>query len=446
MHQTMPCPGRRQARRATTASFIGTAVEWYDFYIYGTATALVFGKVFFPGVSPAAGTLAAFATFWVGFLARPLGGLIFGHIGDRVGRKNVLVATLMLMGTATTLIGLLPTYAAIGVAAPILLVLLRALQGIAVGGEWGGAVLMATENTEKGRRGLAGMWVQQGSPAGSILATLVFIAVGNLPDAAFMSWGWRVPFLLSALLVAIGLVIRLRVTESPEFEAAKERQGTTAKIPVVELFRTSWPLVLLGVGASAMGISSAYFTNTFVLSWATSDLGVHRQTMLDILLVLAVLQFLWQPLAALLAQRVGTVRLMAGALIANIVVAVPMFLLIATRNSTLIGIGLALGVLTGCSYYALLAGFLAQAFPVRVRYTGVSLAYQLCSTIIGGSTPLIAQWLLTRGGGHWPVVGYYITLLLLTTVCVVALARHRTAHDDSPTTEERAAEERPTVA
>ncbi|MFJ3671982.1 MFS transporter [Streptomyces sp. NPDC090106] len=428
----------RQARRATVASFIGTAVEWYDFYIYGTATALVFGKLFFAGADPATGTLAAFATFWVGFLARPIGGLVFGHIGDRVGRKNVLVTTLVLMGSATTLIGVLPTYADIGVAAPVLLVLLRAVQGIAVGGEWGGAVLMATENTERGRRGIAGMWVQQGSPAGAVLASLVFIAVGHLSDEAFLSWGWRVPFLLSAVLVVIGLVIRLKVSESTDFETARAREKkagpaarATAKVPVVELLRTSWPLVLLGVGASAMGISSAYFTNTFVLSWATSDLGVDRQTMLDILLVLAVLQFLWQPLAALLARRVGTVRVMAGALIANIVVAVPMFLLIATRDSTLIGLGLALGVITGASYYAMLAGFLAQAFPVRVRYTGISLAYQLCSTVIGGSTPLVAQWLLGVGGGHWPVVGYYITLLLLTTVCVLALARRRAGSSDA---------------
>jgi MFS family permease len=436
----------RRARRATTASFIGTAVEWYDFYIYGTATALVFGKLFFPTASPAAGTLAAFATFWVGFLARPVGGLIFGHIGDRLGRKNVLVTTLVLMGSATTLIGVLPTHADIGVAAPVLLVLLRAVQGIAVGGEWGGAVLMATENTEHKRRGLAGMWVQQGSPAGAVLASLVFIAVGHLPDDAFLSWGWRVPFLLSAVLVVIGLVIRLKVAESTEFEEARKREDATPKIPVVELFRTSWPLVLLGVGASAMGISSAYFTNTFVLSWATSDLGVHRQTMLDILLLLAVMQFLWQPLAALLAQRVGTVRLMAGALIANIVVAVPMFLLIATRDSTLIGVGLALGVLTGCSYYALLAGFLSQAFPVRVRYTGVSMAYQLCSTLIGGSTPLLAQWLLTRGGGHWPVVGYYIVLLLLTTVSVLALARRRPRPDGDAVAGVREPESRPAPA
>ncbi|MEV0618325.1 MFS transporter [Nonomuraea sp. NPDC050404] len=421
-------PGSRQSRRATIASFIGTAVEWYDFYIYGTASALVFGTLFFPESDSGAGTLAAFATFWVGFLARPLGGIVFGHVGDRIGRKNVLVITLILMGTATTLIGFLPTYASIGYAAPVLLVLLRALQGLAVGGEWGGAVLMATENADDKRRGTAGMWVQQGSPAGSILATLVFLMVGGLPDDAFMEWGWRVPFLLSAILVVIGLVIRLTVHESAEFSAARDAEPAV-KLPIVTLFRTAWPLVALGIGASAMGISAAYFTNTFVLSWATTDLGVPRQTMLNILLVIAILQFVWQPAAAHVARRIGMVPLMAGALAANILVAVPMFLLITTRDSVLIGIALALSIVTGASYYAMLAGFLAQAFPVRVRYTGISVAYQLCSTIIGGSTPLVAQWLLTSSGGsHWPVVGYYIVLLVLTLSCVLALAR-RAGHD-----------------
>lgn len=424
-------PASRQGRRATIASFIGTAVEWYDFFIFGTASALVFGTLFFPESDSGAGTLAAFATFWVGFLARPLGGIVFGHVGDRIGRKNVLVITLILMGSASTLIGLLPTYASIGYAAPLLLVLLRALQGIAVGGEWGGAVLMATENAAQGRRGMAGMWVQQGSPAGAILATLAFLVVGRMPDDAFLQWGWRVPFLLSALLVVIGLVIRLTVHESAEFRAAREAEPVV-KVPLVTLFRTAWPLVVLGIGASALGISAAYFTNTFLVSWATTDLGVPRQTMLDILLVTSILQFLWQPVAAYVARRIGTVRLMAGALAANILVAVPMFLLITTRDGLLIGIALALSVVTGASYYAVLAGFLAQAFPVRVRYTGVSVSYQLSSTIIGGSTPLVAQWLLTSGGGsHWPVVGHYIFVVVLTLGCVLALAR-RLGHDQRP--------------
>ncbi|MFB4276763.1 MULTISPECIES: MFS transporter [unclassified Nonomuraea] len=421
----------RQSRRATIASFIGTAVEWYDFFIYGTASALVFGTLFFPEADSGTGTLAAFATFWVGFLTRPLGGIVFGHLGDRIGRKNVLVVTLILMGSATTLIGVLPTYASIGYTAPLLLVLLRALQGIAVGGEWGGAVLMATENAAQGRRGMAGAWVQQGSPAGAILATLAFLVVGRMPDDAFLQWGWRVPFLLSALLVVIGLVIRITVHESAEFRAAREAEPAV-RLPLVTLFRTAWPLVALGIGASALGISAAYFTNTFLVSWATTDLGIPRQMMLDILLVTFVLQFLWQPVAALIARRAGAVRVMAGALTANILVAVPMFLLITTRDGFLIGVALALSVVTGASYYALLAGFLAQAFPVRVRYTGISVAYQLCSTIIGGSTPLVAQWLLISGGGsHWPVVGYYIALLVLTLGCVLALAR-RAGHDRHP--------------
>jgi MFS family permease len=431
--RTMPdsTPAARHSRRATIASFIGTAVEWYDFFIFGTASALVFGTLFFPESDSGTGTLAAFATFWVGFLARPLGGIVFGHVGDRIGRKNVLVITLILMGSATTLIGVLLTYASIGYAAPLLLVLLRALQGIAVGGEWGGAVLMATESTAQGRRGMAGMWVQQGSPAGAILATLVFLVVGRLPDGAFLEWGWRVPFLLSVLLVVIGLVIRLTVHEPAEFRAAREAEPAV-RVPLVTLFRTAWPLVVLGIGASALGISAAYFTNTFVVSWATTDLGIARQTMLDILLVIFILQFFWQPVAALVARRVGAVRVMAGALAGNILVAVPMFLLITSRDALLVGVALALSVVTGASYYALLANFLAQAFPVRVRYTGISVSYQLCSTIIGGSTPLVAQWLLISGGGsHWPVVGYYIALLVLTLGCVLALAR-RTGDDQHP--------------
>ncbi|MEV0623871.1 MFS transporter [Nonomuraea sp. NPDC050404] len=421
-------PASRQSRRATIASFIGTALEWYDFFIYGTAAALVFGTLFFPESDTATGTLAAFATFWVGFLARPLGGILFGHIGDRVGRKNVLVITLILMGTATTLIGVLPTYSSIGYAAPVLLVLLRALQGLAVGGEWGGAVLMATESADGKRRGMAGMWVQQGSPAGALLATLVFVVVGRLPDDVFLQWGWRVPFLLSAILVVVGLVVRLAVEESAEFSAARDTEPAV-RLPLVTVLRTAWRLVALGVGASALGISAAYFTNTFLVSWATTALGVSRQTMLDVLLVTSLVQFLWQPVAALIAHRIGALRVMTGALVGNIVVAVPMFLLITTGDGLMITIALALSVVTGASYYALLAGFLAQVFPVKVRYTGISLAYQLCSTIIGGSTPLVAQWLLTgSGGSHWPVVGHYVALLVLTLGCVLALAR-RTAPD-----------------
>ncbi|MFI8946925.1 MFS transporter [Streptomyces sp. NPDC053750] len=427
MHATeqphAPTGATPQAKRAGLASFVGTTIEWYDFFIYGTASALVFGKLFFPDVSPAAGVLASFATFWVGFLARPLGGIVFGHFGDRLGRKGTLVTTLLLMGGATFLVGVLPTHAQIGVAAPILLALLRAVQGIAVGGEWGGAVLMASENAPKGRGSLFAMLVQQGSPAGSILATLVFLAVGGLDDQAFLSWGWRLPFLFSGLLVVVALVIRLKVEESDEFERIKE-EGAVAKLPVVEVVRTAWRIVLLGIGASIMGISAAYFTNTFVLSWTTNELHIDRQTMLYVLLGVSVVQFLWQPAAALLSERVGETRFMVCSLLANVLLAVPMFLLIGTERPVLAFLGIALATIAGSGYYAVLAGFLAAAFPSRVRYTGISLAYQLCSTLIGGTTPMAAQALLTWGSGSiWPVVAFYVFLLLVTAGCVAALAR-----------------------
>ncbi|MDA3623865.1 MFS transporter [Saccharopolyspora sp. WRP15-2] len=423
-----------QARRAGLASFVGTTIEWYDFYIYGTASALVFGKLFFPDASPAAGVLASFATFWVGFLARPLGGIVFGHFGDRMGRKGTLVTTLLMMGAATFLIGVLPTHAQIGVAAPFLLALLRAVQGIAVGGEWGGAVLMASESAPKGRGSLFAMLVQQGSPAGAILATLVFLAAGTMDDAAFAAWGWRVPFLLSGVLVVVGLVIRMKVAESSEFEQVRE-SGEVVQLPIAEVLRTAWRTVLLGIGASIMGISSAYFTNTFVLSWTTNELHMNRQTMLYVLLGVSVVQFLWQPLAALISERVGETRFMVCSLLANVVLAGPMFLLVSTAQPVLVLVGIALATIAGSGYYAVLAGFLARAFTSRVRYTGISLSYQLCSTLIGGTTPFAAQALLTAGGSIWPVVGFYAALLLITTGCVAALARataRRTSRVQAP--------------
>ncbi|MDA3644504.1 MHS family MFS transporter [Saccharopolyspora indica] len=410
-----------QARRAGIASFVGTTIEWYDFYIYGTASALVFGKLFFPDASPAAGVLASFATFWVGFLARPLGGIVFGHFGDRMGRKGTLITTLLMMGVATFLIGVLPTHAQIGVAAPFLLALLRAVQGIAVGGEWGGAVLMAAESAPKGRASFFAMLVQQGSPAGAVLATLVFLAAGSLDDAAFAAWGWRVPFLLSGVLVLVGLLIRMKVEESGEFERVKD-SGEVVRLPIAEVLRTAWRSVLLGIGASIMGISAAYFTNTFVLSWTTNELGMDRQTMLYVLLGISVVQFIWQPIAALISERVGEARFMVWSLLVQVAVAVPMFLLIGTTQPVLVFLGVALATISGSGYYAVLAGFLARAFTSRVRYTGISLSYQLCSTLIGGTTPLVAQFLLTTSGSIWPVVGFYAVLLLITTGCVAALA------------------------
>ncbi|GID57574.1 MFS transporter [Actinoplanes couchii] len=412
-----------RARRAGIASFVGTAVEWYDFYIFGTAAALVFGTVFFPSASPAAGLLASFATLWVGFVARPLGGVIFGHLGDRFGRRGTLVTTLVLMGAATTCIGLLPGYHTIGVAAPVLLVLLRFLQGVAVGGEWGGAVLMASESAEKGRGIFAGMFVQQGSPAGSILATLAFLAASQLDDAAFLSWGWRVPFLISAVLVVIGLVVRLKVEETPEFTARVEERKPE-RAPIMQVLTRHPVAVVFALMASVSGIGAAYFTNTFMLSYTTSELAVPRQTMLNILLVLAIVQFLWQPFAALIAERVGPARFMTVALLGNVVVALPMFLLVQTAQPGAILLGLVLSIITGSAYYAVLAGFLAAAFPPEVRYTGISVSYQLCSTLIGGTTPFIAQFIVNRTGGWGGIAVFYVIILLVTVAGVVGLAAH----------------------
>ncbi|WP_243228817.1 MFS transporter [Microbacterium sp. CIAB417] len=413
-------------RRSMVGAFVGTAIEWYDFYIFGTAAALVFGRVFYPEVAPGAALLASFATFWVGFLMRPVGGLVFGHFGDKLGRKKVLVITLVLMGVATTLIGLLPTYAQIGILAPVLLVVLRGLQGFAVGGEWGGAVLLSTENARAEKKGLAGAWVQQGSPAGSILATVMFLLVGLLPDEQFITWGWRIPFLLSAVLVIVGLVIRVKVEESPDFVVAKQTQQTVSA-PVLVAIRTAPVLIGLGVLASVMGISNAYFSNTFLLAWTTGSLGIDRQLMLNILLGMAVLQFIWQPIAAKIAERFGIARVMLAGLLLSVVLIVPYFLAIQAADPVWITVTLYVTILGSTAYYALLATFLASAFPASIRYSGVSLAYQLCATIFGGSTPLLAQWILNSSGGSvWAVAAFYAAVVVLTIVGVWGLQRRIT--------------------
>ncbi|GAA1495324.1 MFS transporter [Paeniglutamicibacter kerguelensis] len=422
MSQTITDAAGRQ-RRSMAGAFVGTAIEWYDFYIFGTAAALVFGHVFYPGAAPGAALMASFATFWVGFLARPIGGMIFGHFGDKLGRKNVLVITLLMMGAATTMIGLLPGYAQIGALAPALLIVLRALQGIAVGGEWGGAVLMATENASEKKKGLAGAWVQQGSPAGSILATSMFMLVGLLPDEDFLSWGWRIPFLLSAVLVIVGLIIRIKVEESADFEAAKAA-NTVVKAPIAEVFRVAPNIVFLGIVASIMGISLAYFTNTFMLSWTTGSLGIERQTMLNVLLGMAVLQFIWQPIAALIAEKIGATKVMILGLLLAVIMVVPFFLAIVSANPVNIAITLYITTIGGTAYYALLANALAAAFPANIRYTGVSLAYQLCSSLIGGATPLVAQWILNSSNGSpWGVAAFYGAMLIATIVGVAGLSR-----------------------
>ncbi|POX43526.1 MFS transporter [Streptomyces sp. Ru73] len=421
----------RTARRAGLASFIGTTIEWYDFYIYSTASALVLGKLFFPATSSGTGTLASFGTLWLGFLARPLGGIVFGHLGDRIGRKKTLVTTLLMMGVATTLIGLLPTYSSAGLLAPVLLIVLRMVQGVAVGGEWGGAVLIASEHAPRGRGLSFGAFAQQGSPAGSILATLSFALLSQLPDASFDAWGWRLPFVSSAVLVVVGLVIRLRVAESPEFTRLRAEREV-ARVPLGEVLRRHPGTLVLGVLASSIGIAATYFITTFILSWATGDLGLDRSTMLNVLLCYSVAQFLVQPLGVVLAERFGTARTVGVLLTLNFLLVPVMYALVATGDAVAAGFGISLVGVTGAMNYAILAGLLAQAFPARVRYTGISLSYQLCSALIGGTAPLVGEWLFTAGGGSIvPVAVYQMVLVVVSLVCsLVVLARSARRHEE----------------
>ncbi|MFJ8859212.1 MFS transporter [Streptomyces sp. NPDC102451] len=419
----------KAANRAGFGAFIGSTIEWFDFYIYGTAAALVFDKVFFPELEGPIGTLVAFATFWVGFLARPLGGIIFGHYGDKLGRKKTLVITLLMMGISTTAIGLLPGYASIGIAAPILLVCIRMIQGIGLGGEWGGSVLIASEHAPKGKSVLYGAFAQQGSPVGNTLSTVSFLAISQLPDEAFVSWGWRVPFLASAALVMVGLLVRLKVTESPAMAKLIEKKEV-AKLPLSEVLRSHPMLIVLGIGACTIGLSATYFKSTFALSWATTSLGFDRSSFLTIILVANITQIIVQPFGALIATRMKSwSRAVIVMLVPELILMPVMFVLISTENYGLAMLGVAVATIPHCLYYAALAGMLASRFPAHLRYTGISLCYQLCGTLLGGTTPIIGQFLLNRTGSITAVIAYAVFQVALTLGCMLLLLK-RPNHDE----------------
>ncbi|WP_084216354.1 MFS transporter [Pseudonocardia spinosispora] len=419
-----PATMTRDARRAGISAFAGTTLEWFDFYIYGSAAALVFGKVFFAGAPAAIGTLAAFGTFWVGFLARPLGGLIFGHLGDKHGRKSALIITLVMMGLATICIGLLPGYAQIGVLAPILLVVLRMIQGVAVGGEWGGAVLIATEYAPPGKKLLYGAFAQQGSPVGNLLATLSFLAVAQLPDHAFIEWGWRIPFLASAALMIVGLFIRLQLSETPEMTRLLEQKKDTGLPAKVVL--TRFPgLVALGVFAGVAGVALTYVKSTFVLSWATEgDTPLFdRSVFLTIIALSLAVQVIGQPFGAVLGNRIDLKRAVFWMLLPEIVFLPLLFVLVQTGSFWWAVAGMTLATLPHAMYYAVMAGMLAPAFPTEVRYTGISLSYQLCATLFSGTAPFVCQLLLTTTGTIWSVVALGLAYVGITLAALVPLLR-----------------------
>ncbi len=426
-----PAIPARQPVRAAIAAFIGTMIEWYDFYIYATAAALVFGELYFPSHDPFVSTMASFATFAVGFFARPLGGLIFGHLGDRIGRKKALMTTLMMMCVATVCVGLLPSFSKVGVLAPVLLVLLRVVQGIAVGGEWGGAVLMAGEHAPQGRRTFFASFAQLGSPAGLILSLIAFRAVTSLDKADLLSWGWRLPFLASAVLLVVGILIRLGVNESPEFQRVKDT-SKTLKLPVAEVFRSAWGLVLLCIGANTIGIAGVYFTNTFMIAYTTQYVGIARSMILDCLFAVAIIQFCVQPLAAWVAERIGGARFLKLAALAAMLSPYPMFVLVQRASVVPMVIGIAIAVVCMASFYSVIAGFVSGVFDTRVRYSAISLSYQVCGAIAGGLTPLAGTWLAHRYTGQWwPLAVFYTCLAGISLLCIVALDARRARRADA---------------
>ena len=412
-------PPRSSVRRVIVASLIGTSLEWYDFFIYGTAAALVFNKLFFPSFEPLVGTLLAFATYAVGFIARPVGGVVFGHYGDKLGRKNVLVVTLLLMGSATFAIGLLPTHATIGVWAPVLLVALRFIQGLGLGGEWGGAVLMTLESGDSKRRGLNASWPQVGVPIGLLLANGVLSLMGGLTsDAAFLSWGWRVPFLLSGVLVLVGLWIRLSIAESPLFSevAAKD---TKAKTPIVEVLRKHPKRVLLAIGAR-VGVDVAFYTFVlFVTTYVVTYLHLPKSYALNAVLIAAACQVVLIPWFGRLSDRFGRRPVyLFGAIGAAIWVFV-FFALLDTGSFLLILLAVVVALFFHAAMYGPQAAFIAEMFPTRIRYTGASMGYQLAGIFGGALAPIISVAMLDRYDTSVVVSVYVLVVLALTTVCVL---------------------------
>ena len=408
------------ARRVVAASLVGTSLEWYDFFIYGTAAALVFNKLFFPSFEPLVGTLLAFATYAVGFVARPLGGVVFGHYGDKLGRKNVLVTTLLLMGGATFAIGLMPTYATIGVWASILLVALRFVQGLGLGGEWGGAVLMTLESGDGKRRGLNASWPQVGVPVGLLLANGVLSLMGAVTsDAAFESWGWRVPFLLSGVLVLVGLWIRLTIAESPLFREVEETDSK-ARAPIVDVLRTYPKQVLLAVGAR-VGVDVAFYSFVlFITTYVTTYLELPDSFALNAVLIAAAVQVVLIPWFGILSDRFGRRPVYLFGTVGAAVWIFVFFALLDTGSAALIALATVVALFFHAAMYGPQASFIAEMFPTKVRYSGASMGYQLAGILGGALAPIISVALLDRFDTSLVVSLYVVATLAISAACVLA--------------------------
>ncbi|MFE0176037.1 MFS transporter [Streptomyces sp. NPDC059002] len=418
--------------RIVAASLIGTTIEWYDFFLYGTAAALVFNTLFFPHSDPLVGTLIAFITYAIGFAARPLGGVVFGHFGDKIGRKKLLVVSLLMMGGATFAMGLLPTYDSIGVGAPVLLTVLRLVQGFALGGEWGGAVLLVSEHGGDKHRGFWAAWPQSGAPGGNLLATGVLALLAAVQsDETFESWGWRVPFLLSGVLVMIGLWIRVSVSESPVFLEAQAKaeaaaaQGVAQKPPVVEVFRKNWRGVLGAIGTRFGENISYYVITSFVLVYVTTHLELSKSVALNAVLIGSAVHFVTIPLWGALSDRIGRrpVTLIGSAGMA--LWAFAFFGLVDTESFGMITLAVTVGLVLHGAMYGPQAAFISEMFDTKIRYSGASMGSQLASIIAGALAPIIAVELLKDFGSATPVALYVSAAAVVTTITVAMLKETR---------------------
>ena len=432
-------------RKVVFASLIGTAVEWYDFFLYGSAAALIFGPLFFPSNEPATATLLAFGTYAVGFLARPLGGIIFGHFGDKVGRKKMLVISLLIMGVATFVIGLLPTFATVGIVAPLLLVSCRLLQGFAVGGEWGGAVLMAAEHGDDRHRGYWSSWPQAGVPAGNLLSAVVlWVLAAVQTDEDFASWGWRIPFLLSAVLVLVGLWVRVSLEESPVFaeaKAAREAAAAEVRAPIIEVIRSYPREILIAMGLRIVENIGYYIFSIVVLTYMVTYLGLPRSSAIAGVLIGSAVQLVLTPLVGALSDRVGRRPLYLVGAAGTGAWAFAFFPLVDTRNQLIITVAIVVGLAFTTLMYAPQAAFFTELFGTSVRYSGASLASQLASVFAGGLAPLISVALLgTVNERNTIAVSIYVGVAAIITF-VAALVSKETArtslHHDRTTAQPR---------
>jgi MHS family shikimate/dehydroshikimate transporter-like MFS transporter len=422
-------PPHEQAMRSVVfAGTIGTIIEWYDFLIYGTAAALVFNTLFFPKFDPVTGTIAALGTYAAGFFARPIGAWIFGHYGDRIGRKTMLIITMIITALGTFAIGLMPTYNQIGVWAPILLITLRILQGIGLGGEWGGASLIVLEHAPANRRGLYGSLVQVGFPLGVAASTAAFSLAALLPQAELMSWGWRLPFLFSIVLLGVGLYVRTRVPETPLFSAMKQR-GEIAKAPFLDVVLRQPKTFLLAIGLKISEVSWVYIVTVFAVVYATTQLGLPKSTLLNAIIIGSLIEVFTIPLFGYLSDSVGRRALYFAGTIFTILFAFPLFWLIDTKNVWVIGATIAVALSFGHgTMFGLLSTYLPELFGTKVRYTGASLGFQVAAAIGGGLAPILATTLTSSMGG---TAGVSLLLILLALITLTATFYARETREET---------------